>query len=94
METKSTDYTHYLSIAPEYVWDKKGQCHNTKTCKSIKKSYNNGCIGYFIRGKFNSLTKLRPHLVIYQKQKNVIKRNKWQLNICPMIVCSEEIYEL
>ena len=55
-------YVYQLSIAPNYKWDNKGICYNDKTGRIIKQVLNNGCIGYNIKGKFISLTKLRALL--------------------------------
>ena len=65
METISITYTikYELDFAPNYVWTKDNQCFNSKTGRSIKQVYNNGCIGYNIAGKFYSLKRLRKHLV-------------------------------
>jgi hypothetical protein len=61
----SVTYTlkYELDFAPEYKWTKCGICFNSKTGRKIKQVYNNGCIGYSIRGKFKSLKYLREHLV-------------------------------
>lgn len=61
----SITYTikYVLDFAPEYGFTKCKKCFNKKTNREIKKVYNNGCIGYSIRGKFYSLKKLRRHLV-------------------------------
>ena len=60
----SITYTpkYQISFATEYKFTKCGLCVNTKTGRKIKKVYNNGSIGYSIRGKFRSLTFLRRHL--------------------------------
>ncbi len=62
-------YKYVLDFAPEYKFTKCGKCVNAKTGRQIKKVYNSRCLGYNIRGKFYSLTKLRKHLVIEQKIK-------------------------
>lgn len=51
-----------LSFAHNYQWSKCGKCFNVKTNRQIKQTYKNRCIGYYIKGKFYSLTKLRKHL--------------------------------
>jgi len=65
MSSITVTYTnkYELDFAPEYKWTKCGKCFNNKTGREIKKVVNNSCIGYTIRGKFYSLTKLRKHLV-------------------------------
>lgn len=65
MKTISINYTlkFELDFAPEYKWTKCGKCFNVKTGRKLKQSYVSGSIGYSIRGKFYSLTKLRKHLV-------------------------------
>ncbi len=56
-------YTYQVDFAPEYKFTNCGKCVNTKTGGELKKRYVSRCIGYSIRGKFYSLTKLRKHLV-------------------------------
>jgi len=51
-----------LSTAPHYVWNQYNECFNLRTGRKIKQVIKNGCIGYSIKGKFLSLTKLRPLL--------------------------------
>lgn len=58
-----------LSFAPNYQWPKDGMCFNVKTGRQIKQVYNNGCIGYSIKGKFYSAKHLRKHLVKIQRTK-------------------------
>lgn len=64
MNTISITYTNIYEIdfAPEYKFTKCKKLFNNKTGRNIKQVYNNGCIGYSIRGKFYSLTRLRSHL--------------------------------
>jgi len=64
MNIISIKYTLYYQIefANEYQFTKCGKCFNLKTNREIKKCYNKGSIGYNIRGKFHSLTKLKEHL--------------------------------
>lgn len=61
MERLSVSYAVYweLSFAPEYKWTKCGKCINSKTGRQVKQVYKNRSIGYYIRGKFASLKKLR-----------------------------------
>ena len=70
MITISVNYTckYRINFANEYVWTICGKCYNTKTERLIKQVYKSGCIGYVIRGKFYSLTKLRKSLEIIQKK--------------------------
>jgi hypothetical protein len=65
MRTISITYTvkYELDFAPEYVWVDDKLCFNSKTGRKIKQVYKNGMIGYNIKGKFYSLTRLRKHLV-------------------------------
>jgi hypothetical protein len=64
MSSISINYTliYQLKFAVNYQWTKCGKCFNTKTGKQIKQVYNNGCIGYNIKGKFKSLKYLRTQL--------------------------------
>ena len=52
-------YTYEISFAPEYKFTDCKKCINVKTGRELKKRYVSRCIGYSIRGKFYSLTKLR-----------------------------------
>lgn len=71
MDSISIKYTlkYELDFAPEYKWSEDNQCFNVKTGRKIKQVYNNGCIGYSIKGKFMSLTFLRQHLKKIKKEK-------------------------
>jgi len=51
-----------LSFAKNYQWTECGKCFNAKTGRRIKQVYNNGSIGYNIKGKFYSLKRLRGSL--------------------------------
>ena len=64
MKTISITYTIKFEVdfAPEYVFNKYKECFNAKTGRRIRQVYNNGSIGYSIRGKFYSLKKLKPYL--------------------------------
>ena len=42
--------------------------YNLKTSREIKKTYKDGCIGYWISHKFISLSKLRTLLFIPKKE--------------------------
>ena len=65
MNSISINYAVYweLDFSTEYKWTKCGKCFNFKTGRQIKQVYKSRCIGYNIKGKFYSLTKLRNHLV-------------------------------
>lgn len=64
MSSITVTYTNIYEIdfAPEYKFTKCKKLFNNKTGRQIKQVYNNGCIGYTIKCKFYSLTKLRTHL--------------------------------
>ena len=64
MNSISIKYTYNYRHNEEhnYVWTTCGKCVNIKTGRVIKQVYNNSCIGYNIKGKFVSLTKLRKEL--------------------------------
>jgi len=65
MNSLSIDYAVVweLNFATEYKWSRCGKCFNSKTGRVLKQVYKSRCIGYNIRGKFYSLTKLRKHLI-------------------------------
>lgn len=50
-----------LKTSTNYVFS-KDKCFNSKTGREIKQVYNNGSIGYNIKGKFRSLFSLRKEL--------------------------------
>jgi hypothetical protein len=64
MTTVSVSYTikYVLDFEPKYGFSEK-QCFNLKTGRRIKQVYSKGSIGYCINGQFNSLNKLRKHLI-------------------------------
>ena len=64
MNSFTITYTckYCLDFAPEYIWSKCGKCYNTKTGRLIKQIYKGGSIGYIIRGKFKTISKLRKCL--------------------------------
>ena len=63
-------FTHQLSFAPNYKFQItneidvfiKCKCFNSKTNREIKQVMNGGSIGYCIRGRFYSLSKLRNQI--------------------------------
>lgn len=65
MITISKTYTikYEVSFAPEYKFLSNNECYNSKTGRILRKVLNSSCIGYIIRGKFVSLTKLRSNLI-------------------------------
>ena len=69
MYTISINYTYiwYLDFAENYVFTKCKKCFNLHSNKEVKKVYNNGCLGYNIKCKFYSLTKLRQNLKKVEK---------------------------
>jgi len=60
----STTYTlkWQLKTANEYKFSECGKCINVKRGREIKQVINGRCIGYCIRGRFQSLTSLRKQL--------------------------------
>ena len=60
--TVSYTYKYRLNFANHYVFSDCGKCMNLKRGKLVKKVYNSGCIGFNIKGKFHSLTRLRECL--------------------------------
>lgn len=59
---------YVIAFAPEYVFNKHKECYNLKTGRRIKKVMQGRSIGYNIKGKFYSLTRLRSHLQKPQKE--------------------------
>ena len=82
-----------LDFSTNYIWLKDKRCYNVSTERFIKQTKCGGSIGYVIDGKFCSNTKLRPHLVKYKQSELKIKRTKLYDILCPMVVCSGEIFE-
>jgi len=66
----SINYTtkYCIDFANEYQFTTCKKCINIKTGRMIKKVFNNGSIGYNIKGKFYSLIKLRNHIIKIEKQ--------------------------
>ena len=71
MNTISITYTYnyQINFATEYKFTTCNLLFNNKTGRKIKQVYNNNCIGYNIRGKFYSLTKLRSKLEVIPENK-------------------------
>ena len=65
--TKEIHLIWQLDFAPNYQFDKKGNCYNVKTGREIKQTVIGYTLGYCIKGKFKSLTSLRASLVKIQK---------------------------
>jgi len=61
-------YNYQIDFAKEYKYTKCKKCINSKTGREIKQVIVGGSIGYNIRGKFYSLSKLRKHLIKPKKQ--------------------------
>lgn len=61
MYTISVTYTlvWQIDFAPEYKFSKCKKLFNCQRSKEIKQVMNGGSIGYCIRGRFYSLSKLR-----------------------------------
>ena len=58
-------FTHYFKSLHFYKWTECGKLFNEKTGNRIKKVLNGRCLGYWIGGKFYSITKLkRDNLVV------------------------------
>jgi len=66
MNTITVTYTlkYRLNFAVEYQFTKCKKCFNVKSGRQIKQTQSKGSIGYCIRSKFYSLTKLREHLEV------------------------------
>ena len=60
-------YNYELDFAREYKWTTCKKCINSKTGKQIKKTVIGYTSGYYIKGKFYSIDKLRKHLVKPEK---------------------------
>lgn len=65
--TKKIDLLWQLNFAPNYQFDKIGNCYNVKSGRQIKQTVVGYTIGYCINSKFYSLTRLRQSLVKIQK---------------------------
>jgi len=52
-----------INFATHYKVTKCGKVINMQRCKILKRCVNGGQIGYWIAGKWYSLTNLRKHLV-------------------------------
>ena len=61
--TVTYGYNYILDFANEYKFTTCKKCINAKRGKQVKQVRVGGAIGYNIRSKFYSLTKLKKHLV-------------------------------
>jgi hypothetical protein len=52
-----------LDFAEEYGFTQCGKCFNRKRGKELKQVLQGGSIGYNIRSKFYTLTRLKKHLI-------------------------------
>ena len=68
MNSVSVSYAlkYQLDFAPEYQFSGR-DCFNVKRGTKIKRVVNGRCVGYCIRGKFHSLTRLKKHLQLIEK---------------------------
>ena len=69
MDRISISYTlkWQCKFANHYKWSKCGKLFNTQTGKQIKKTLNGGSIGYWICGKFYTVSALRHQLELMPK---------------------------
>lgn len=65
----SYDLKWRYKILHHYQWTTCGKLFNTKTNRKIKKTVNGRSIGYWIKGNFITLNKLRSQLEIIPKDK-------------------------
>jgi hypothetical protein len=65
--TRNIDLVWQLDFAYNYQFDKSGKCYNIKTGREIKQTVIGYTVGYCIKGKFYSLTRLRQSLVKIEK---------------------------
>ena len=54
-----------------YQWTTCGKLINTQTSRHIKKTVNGRSVGYWIKGKFITLTNLRKELEILPKDEKL-----------------------
>ena len=66
--SKNYDFIWMIDFAPNYKFSKCKKLFNLKTGREIKKTLASMTIGYYIKGKFYSLNKLRNHLVKIEKE--------------------------
>jgi hypothetical protein len=52
-----------LDFAEEYGFTRGGKCFNRKRGKELKQVLQGGSIGYNIRSKFYTISRLKKHLV-------------------------------
>lgn len=66
--TKKYSLLWKLEFAPNYQFDKDGNCFNLKSGKQIKQTIVGYTVGYCINSKFYSLKKLRQFLIRIKKE--------------------------
>ena len=74
MDTISVSYTlkwQYKPL-PYYQWSKCGKLFNTRTGRELKKVYNAGSVGYWIKGKFVTLSNLKRQIEIIKNINSLI----------------------
>lgn len=59
-----------LKFAPEYHFSKDGKCSNQKTGNEIRRVLKGYSSGYYVRGKFYTLSYLRTQLQRITKSKS------------------------
>ena len=65
---RDIDLVWMLDFADNYQFDRKGNCYNLKSGRQLKQTVIGYTLGYCIKGKFYSLTRLRKSLVKIEKQ--------------------------
>lgn len=70
MHTFTVTYSikYVVDFADHYVFNQHRECYNLRTGRRLKKVRKGGSIGYVIKGKFYSLTKLRTYLAKPKKE--------------------------
>ena len=65
MQAITVTYTLFwvLDFAEEYGFTRCGKCFNIKRGKELKQAPQGGSIGYNIRSKFYTISRLKKHLV-------------------------------
>lgn len=62
MITRNYALEYRLKGNHKYQWTKCGKLFNVKSERELKQVYVSRCLGYYIDGKFKSLTYLRKEL--------------------------------
>jgi hypothetical protein len=60
--TETLETTYFIKGFDDYAFCNDKNLYNIKRGRKVKKVYNNGCVGFNLKGKFYSLNRIKPLL--------------------------------